>query len=59
MWNLKYDKISQIKLNAPILGEQNKIAAYLIKIDEKINLISNKIIESENFKKYILQKMFV
>lgn len=48
-----------IILDYPNTEEQEKIANFLISIDQKIELISRKIDHTEQFKKGLLQKMFV
>ncbi len=43
----------------PSIPEQNKIANFLSAIDEKINLCTTQIEKTEQYKKGLLQKMFV
>ena len=43
----------------PSLSQQNFIANFLSSIDKKIDLTQNQISEMENFKKGLLQEMFV
>ncbi len=50
---------SKIKVNLPSFPEQEKIAEFLSWIDEKIERISWEIEKSEEFKKGLLQGMFV
>jgi type I restriction enzyme S subunit len=51
--------IGIIKIYFPSLKEQTKIANFLSTIDEKINRIENQITQTENWKKGLLQQMFV
>lgn len=59
-WNLKYPKLSKIKLAIPLsMDEQTKIANFLSAIDDKINLIESELTHAKTFKKGLLQQMFV
>ena len=58
-WNLKYRMISPIKINIPLLEEQNKIASFLSSIDKKIELVDFQLERNKEFKKGLLQQMFV
>jgi type I restriction enzyme S subunit len=51
--------LSIIKLMIPSYDEQTKIANFLSAIDEKINLCTTQIEKTEQYKKGLLQKMFV
>ncbi len=51
--------IKSIKINLPILPEQQKIASFLTSIDKKIEIVQNKLTQSQKFKKGLLQQMFV
>lgn len=48
-----------IKIIVPEFKEQHKIVCLLEKFDEKINEISNQIVQMNMFKKSLLQQMFV
>ena len=48
-----------IKIMIPEINEQNKIVSILNNIDKKITFISNQIVETNEFKKGLLQQMFV
>ena len=48
-----------IRIMIPDINEQNKIVSILNNIDKKINIISNQIVETNEFKKGLLQQMFV
>jgi type I restriction enzyme S subunit len=58
-WNLKYPLIKNIKIYIPSLIEQQKIAQSLQVVDEKINVLENNLVILKQFKKGLLQKMFV
>ena len=58
-WNLKYPLISEIKLKIPSINEQKEITKLFETIDDKIEIIQNNIFEVTNFKKGLLQQMFV
>lgn len=51
--------LKNLKISLPCLKEQQKIADFLSEIDEKINLKEKEILESKNYKKGLLQNMFV
>ena len=46
-------------LTIPSLPEQQKIAKFLTRIDDKITVLSNQIADASEFKRGLLQKMFV
>lgn len=56
---LFYENFSRIKINLPDLKEQSRIANFLSKFDEKINLENELLTQYENQKKYLLQNLFV
>ena len=58
-WNLKFDKFKEIKIKLPCLEEQQKIADFLSSIDDKIEKLSSKLEELKEFKKGLLQQMFI
>ena len=51
--------LRKIKLKLPTLFEQNKIANFLSSIDTKIEQVGKQLDESKQFKKALLQQMFV
>ena len=58
-WNLKFPQLSKIELIVPDIEEQNKIASFLTSIDEKINRTENQIQQTQQYKKGLLQSMFI
>jgi len=57
--SLSGSTIYNIKIVLPCLEEQTKIANFLSAIDDKINLCNTQIEKTEQWKKGLLQKMFV
>ena len=57
--HLHYKDIEKAKLLLPCLEEQNKMAQYLIALDEKINIENNYIASLEYQKTYLLRQMFI
>ena len=57
--NLNKSLFNEISLKIPSIAEQEKIADFLSLIDKKLDLTQNQITEMENFKKGLLQQMFV
>lgn len=51
--------LAKIKINLPSLAEQQKIANFLSSLDEKIGQLGVQIAQSQEFKKGLLQQMFV
>ena len=56
---INLNEIGKCKISIPHIGEQVKIANYLTAIDDKIEALQAKINTSSNYKKGLLQKMFV
>ena len=52
-------QLKNIKINLPNINEQNKISKMFIEVDNNINLLNNSIKLVLNFKKGLLQQMFV
>lgn len=51
--------MGNIKISFPSVSEQQKIAAFLSSIDQKIELVSSQIEHTKSWKKGLLQQMFV
>ena len=58
-WNLKYPQIKDIKVNIPAYEEQIKISQFFKKIDTKLNKEQEKLDRLLEYKKGLLQQMFV
>jgi type I restriction enzyme S subunit len=57
--NLNAQTVKSLILNIPSLPEQTKIASFLSSIDNKIEQVGKQLDESKQFKKALLQQMFV
>ncbi|MDI3274316.1 restriction endonuclease subunit S [Pseudomonas sp. AL03] len=53
-----YDHLSRFKLRLPPLSEQQKIAAILTTMDEKISVISHQIASTQTLKQGLMQTLF-
>ena len=51
--------LSEMEFSIPCIIEQTKIANFLSAIDEKIELVANQIKDTQEYKKGLLQQMFV
>ena len=58
-WNLKYSALSKIQLHAPLKSEQQKIADLLTTLDDKITAEQTRLDAAKEWKKGLLQRMFV
>ncbi len=58
-FNLSKNELMKIGANIPNSEEQQKIADFLTSLDDKINIEEVKLIQAKNFKKSLLQRMFV
>ncbi|WP_394127445.1 restriction endonuclease subunit S [Vibrio hepatarius] len=56
---LYFKNLKELKLSLPCLAEQQKIAQFLQSIDSKIDLVAEQIEQTKQFKKGLLQQMFV
>ena len=56
---ISYKQFSDIKLPYPSIEEQNKIAIFLSSMDTKIEQTQKQLESSKEFKKALLQQMFV
>lgn len=57
--NLSLSAIKNTPLNLPSLNEQKKIASFLTSVDKKIELVDFQLERNKEFKKGLLQQMFV
>ena len=56
---LGFNKFKKLKIEVPSVNEQNKIADCFNTVDTKINHVDNELKNINNFKKGLLQQMFV
>jgi len=56
---ISFKQFSEIKLPYPSIEEQTKIANFLSSIDKKIELTTQELHSTKEFKKALLQQMFV
>lgn len=56
---ISYSAFAGMKLSFPSVPEQQKIADFLTAIDAKISALGNQLTAAQDFKKSLLQKMFV
>lgn len=56
---LSSNRLSEVSVKLPCVNEQTKIANFLTAIDEKISLCNTQINKTEQYKKGLLQQMFV
>jgi type I restriction enzyme S subunit len=57
--NINQESLSGLMLTFPCMEEQKKIADFLSAIDDKINLVNRQLEKTKEYKKSLLQKMFV
>lgn len=58
-YNMSKVQLMKLKVSLPCYDEQRKIADYLSNLDQKIELISSEISGAQEYKKGLLQQMFV
>ncbi|MDI5899447.1 restriction endonuclease subunit S [Flavobacterium yafengii] len=56
---LSMENVRKFKIQVPSLQEQQKIADFLSSIDSKLESVSEQLAQTQNFKKGLLQQMFV
>lgn len=57
--SLNFNDLEKFKVKIPSIEEQKKIANFLTEIDNKINLVEKQLTDSQQYKKSLLQKMFI
>lgn len=57
--NLNTEKISKIKFNFPSIEEQLKIVEFIYAIDMKVERTANQLQQTQQYKKGLLQNMFI
>lgn len=57
--NISLQEFFEVNLKMPSLDEQAKIANFLSAIDQKIDVVSQQIEQAKQWKKGLLQQMFV
>ena len=57
--NINQESLSELSIKLPCLEEQTKIANFLSAIDQKIEVVSQQIEQAKQWKKGLLQQMFV
>ena len=55
---LSMENIRKFKIKLPTISEQEKIANFLVSVDNKIELLEKKYESYVNFKKYLMQQIF-
>ncbi len=58
-FTISIDNFSKVEVKLPCLAEQTKIAAFLSSIDKKIALVNTQLENTRQFKKGLLQQLFV
>ncbi|MCE7064012.1 restriction endonuclease subunit S [Dyadobacter sp. CY326] len=56
---ISYKYFSETRINLPSLKEQTKISEFILSIDAQIQKVEQQIILNQNYKKGLLQQMFV
>ena len=55
---ISQSELKKININFPSLNEQKKIANFLSNVDEKLELLNQKLNQTTQFKKYLMQNIF-
>ena len=58
-YNMSKVQLLKIEINLPVIKEQEKIANFLATIDDKISRTQAQIVQTQQYKKGLLQNMFV
>lgn len=57
--HLYSSQLKTLQISIPSFAEQQKIANFLSAIDKKINLVNTQLNQTQQYKKGLLQKMFI
>jgi len=57
--SLNFDEMEKFDIKLPCVEEQKKIATFLSSLDSKVELIVHQLKKTKEFKKGLLQQMFV
>lgn len=57
--SLNFNDLEKFKVRITSIEEQTQIANFLTEIDKKINLVEKQLTDSKQYKKSLLQQMFV
>ena len=57
--SVRMEMIGKMKINLPSLPEQKKVANFLSAIDEKIALVEKQLASTREYKKGLMQQLFI